>query len=102
MAEEAGSDVSPELFRALADPVRRQLMQRLVAGPASAGDLARALALPRVNISHHLGVLAAAGLIEHHHRRASAGPDALSRLRRYFDVALTTAAITPVLDKAQR
>ncbi len=87
------SDAPAELFRALADPVRRQLLERLVAGPAAAGELARRMALPRVNVSHHLGVLAAAGLIDQRQRRASVKPQALTRLRRYFDLALTTAAI---------
>ena len=87
------SDAPAELFRALADPVRRQLLERLVAGPAAAGELARRMALPRVNVSHHLGVLAAAGLIDQRQRQAAVRPQALTSLRRYFDLALTTAAI---------
>ncbi|MBU1376805.1 MAG: helix-turn-helix domain-containing protein [Alphaproteobacteria bacterium] len=83
-----------ELLRAFADPIRRRLIERLVSGPSSAGDLARLLALPRVNVSHHLGVLAAAGLVDLRQRQAAVRPEALTRLRRYFDVALTTAAIT--------
>jgi DNA-binding transcriptional ArsR family regulator len=94
---DAGFGRPPEapaaLFRALADPVRRRLLERLVAHPASAGELARRLAIPRVNVSHHLSVLAAAGLIELRQRRAKVKPEALTRLRRYFDLALTTAAI---------
>lgn len=85
---------SPELFRALADPVRRRLLQHLVAGPASAGELARRLGLARVNVSHHLGVLADAGLVDLRGRRAMVRPEPLARVRRYFDRALTTAAIT--------
>ena len=81
------SDAPAELFRALADPVRRQLLER------RAGELARRMALPRVNVSHHLGVLAAAGLIDQRQRRAAVRPQALTALRRYFDLALTTAAI---------
>jgi DNA-binding transcriptional ArsR family regulator len=82
-----------DLFRALADPVRRALMERLVAGPASAGELARRLAIPRVNVSHHLSVLAAAGLVDQRQRQAAVRPETLTRLRRYFDLALTTAAL---------
>ena len=81
------------LFRALADPVRRRLLELLASGPAGAGELARRLGLPRVNVSHHLGVLAAAGLVELRQRQAIARPEALTRLRRYFDLALTAAAI---------
>lgn len=79
-------------FRALADPTRRRLMEHLVSGPASAGDLARRLDMPRVNVSHHLGVLADAGLVDLRARQAAVRPDALTRLRRYFDLALTIAA----------
>jgi DNA-binding transcriptional ArsR family regulator len=70
------------------------MMERLVAGPASAGDLARRMAIPRVNVSHHFSVLAAAGLIDLRQRQAAVKPEALIRLRRYFDLALTTAAIS--------
>ena len=87
------SQAPAALFRALADPVRRRLLERLVAGPASAGELARRLAIPRVNVSHHLSVLAACGLIEQRQRQAAVRPQALTRLRRYFDLALTTAAV---------
>jgi DNA-binding transcriptional ArsR family regulator len=82
------------LFRALADPTRRRLVEHLVAGPASAGELARRLGLPRVNVSHHLSVLADAGLVDLRARQAAVRPEALTRLRRYFDLALTTAAIS--------
>lgn len=97
-----------EMFRALADPTRRVLLERLVARPASAGDLARDLSLPRVNVSHHLGVLAAAGLIDLRRRQASIRPDGLRRLRGYFDTALTSAAISspggrsPVSESTQK
>lgn len=83
-----------DLFRALADPVRRRLLERLAAGPASAGELSRALGVPRVNVSHHLGVLAGAGLVDLRQRQAAVRPEAFAQIRRYFDEALTTAAIT--------
>jgi DNA-binding transcriptional ArsR family regulator len=87
------SEADAAQFRALADPLRRRILERLVAGPASAGDLARRLGLPRVNVTHHLGVLAAAGLVDQRQRQAAVKPQALTRLRRYFDLALTVAAI---------
>ena len=90
----AASGAPAALFRALADPTRRSLMERLVSGPASPGDLARALGLPRVNVSHHLSVLAEAGLVDLRARQAVVRPEALTRLRRYFDLALSTAAIS--------
>lgn len=89
----AAGEAPAGLFRALADPTRRALLEQLVSGPVSAGELSRRLSLPRVNVSHHLGVLAEAGLIDLRARRAVVRPEALTRLRRYFDLALTTAAI---------
>ena len=94
------SEAPAALFRALADPVRRRLLELLVARPAAAGELARRLALPRVNVSHHLSVLAAAGLVEQRQRRAAVRPESLIRLRRYFDLALTTAAINTAAPRA--
>ena len=90
------SEAPAELFRALADPIRRSLVERLVSGPASAGDLAKRLGLPRMNVSHHLGVLAAAGLVDLRQRQAVVRPEALTRVRRYFDLALTAAAVARV------
>ena len=94
-ARRAGAvQVSPALFRALSDPLRRRLLERLVSAPASAGELAHWLAMPRVNVSHHLGVLADAGLVSLRGRQAAVRPAALSRMSLYFDRALTTAAIS--------
>ncbi len=90
----AARETSPALFRALADPTRRRLLEHLVAGPVGAGELARRLGLPRVNVSHHLSVLAEAGLVDLRARQAAVRAEALTRLRRYFDMALTTAAIS--------
>ena len=90
----AAGEASPALFRAMADPIRRRLVLELVRGPASAGELARRLGLPRVNVSHHLGVLAEADLVDLRQRRAVVRPESLARLRRYFDRALTMAAIS--------
>ncbi|MBW8816268.1 MAG: winged helix-turn-helix transcriptional regulator [Caulobacterales bacterium] len=90
---DADGEADAARFRALADPLRRRILERLVAAPASAGELARSLGLPRVNVTHHLGVLAAAGLVDQRQRQAAVRPEALTRLRRYFDVALTIAAI---------
>jgi DNA-binding transcriptional ArsR family regulator len=52
-----------DVFGALANPVRRQLLSALDAGPQSAGDLAGRFDLSRPAVSEHLGVLRAARLI---------------------------------------
>src|ERR1700737_3560847 len=50
-------------LNALADPTRRQLIERLKAGPRAVGDLARGVPVSRPAVSQHLAVLKAAGLV---------------------------------------
>ena len=59
------TDDGPSLvFDALADPVRRRLLTRLSAGPATATQLSAGLPISRQAVSKHLGSLFAAGLLE--------------------------------------
>jgi DNA-binding transcriptional ArsR family regulator len=59
------TDSLDSVFGALADPTRRQIVQRLVQrGPASATDLARAFPMTRQAVVKHLQVLDDAGLVE--------------------------------------
>lgn len=51
------------VFRALADPTRRQILQDLRAGELSAGDIAGRFRISAPSISRHLGVLKGAGLV---------------------------------------
>lgn len=53
-----------DAFAALADPVRRELLEELASGPARVTDLARRHPISRPAISRHLRVLAAAGLVD--------------------------------------
>lgn len=48
---------------ALADPTRREVFERLRAGEASVGELARGLPVTRPAVSQHLKVLKDAGLV---------------------------------------
>jgi DNA-binding transcriptional ArsR family regulator len=52
------------VLRALADESRRTLLETLVGGPASAGELAALLPIARPGVSRHLRVLREAGLVE--------------------------------------
>lgn len=52
-----------DVFAALADPVRRSLVRRLVAGPARVVDLAAAHDVSRPAVSRHLRLLGEAGLV---------------------------------------
>jgi DNA-binding transcriptional ArsR family regulator len=51
------------LFQALADPTRRQLVDRLLGGPASASQLAQPLPITLAGVMQHLQVLEASGLV---------------------------------------
>ncbi len=84
----------PELFQAMAEPRRRQLLEALVSGVQEVGDLSRRCDMPRTLVTHHLGVLRRAGLVQFQRRHAVVRPECLETLRRYFDLALTAAAIS--------
>jgi DNA-binding transcriptional ArsR family regulator len=51
------------VFRALADPTRRQILQDLRGGELAAGEIAARFAISGPSISRHLSVLKAAGLV---------------------------------------
>jgi DNA-binding transcriptional ArsR family regulator len=53
-----------DVFEALADPVRRDILRRLRQGPARVNDLAAGHPVSRPAISRHLRVLRQAGLVE--------------------------------------
>jgi DNA-binding transcriptional ArsR family regulator len=51
------------VFKALADPTRRQVLQDLQAGEMTAGDIAARFTISGPSISRHLGILKGAGLV---------------------------------------
>lgn len=60
----AGTAQAGELWRALASPHRRRLLDLLREGPRTTGELARAMPqLSRFGVMQHLGVLTDAGLV---------------------------------------
>lgn len=74
------------IFRALANPTRRLLIQRLTAGPAKVGDLAQPFDMTLAAISKHLLTLEAASLIT----RETIGRETLCTLAgEALDVART-------------
>jgi DNA-binding transcriptional ArsR family regulator len=74
-----------DLFAALADPTRRAIIERLLAGgELSVGDVAAPFAISTPAISRHLQVLERAGLIE---RRVE---------RQWRFVRVRTDALAPV------
>jgi ArsR family transcriptional regulator len=50
-------------LRALADPTRQKLVELLLARPRHVNALAEALGTPQYNVSKHLRILRAAGLV---------------------------------------
>ncbi len=93
--------VNNDSFRALAHPIRRSIVERLGAGPASVGEATGGLGVSKPAISKHLKVLEQSGVvtrtIEGRTHRLSLDPRALEeaaewmeeqhvRWRRLFDV----------------
>ncbi|MDQ4090264.1 MAG: metalloregulator ArsR/SmtB family transcription factor [Actinomycetota bacterium] len=57
------ADDTAGVFKALADPTRRQILQDLRAGELAAGDIAGRFSISGPSISRHLAILKAAGLV---------------------------------------
>jgi DNA-binding transcriptional ArsR family regulator len=51
------------VFRALADPTRRQILQDLRGGERAAGEIAAGFSISGPSISRHLTILKSAGLV---------------------------------------
>ena len=58
-----GQDQLSVTFGALADPTRRKILERLLAGAATVSELAEPLPISQPAVSKHLKVLERAGLI---------------------------------------
>lgn len=56
-------DAEPDVFAALANPARRELLMALRAGPRSASALCEGLPIARSSVAEHLQVLLAGGLV---------------------------------------
>ena len=82
-------------LQCLSDPTRRQVFERLRAGPRSVGALARGLPVSRPAVSQHLKALKGAGLVTHRsegtRRVYYIDPDGLGELRRWLDGFWTDA-----------
>ena len=52
------------VFHALADPGRRQMLERLSEGPASVSELARPLAMSLAAVLQHVQILEGSGLVQ--------------------------------------
>jgi DNA-binding transcriptional ArsR family regulator len=63
IAEDIDSTVTTAVFRALADPTRRQILYQLRKGELSAGEIASHFPISGPSVSRHLAVLRSAGLV---------------------------------------
>lgn len=78
-----------EALQALADPTRREILERLRSGPLPVGAVAQGLPVSRPAVSQHLRVLKDAGLVSEQRegtkRLYGVSPRGLVELRRYLD-----------------
>jgi DNA-binding transcriptional ArsR family regulator len=78
-----------KMLDALAEPTRREIVERLAARPAAVSDIAREMPISRSAVSQHLQILKSVGLVSDHadgtRRVYRVDPDALAIIRGYFD-----------------
>lgn len=76
------------VFRALADPSRRVMLERLSQGPASVSDLAEPFTMSLPAVMQHLKILEASGLVRSEKigrvRTCRIAPDGLTAAERWF------------------
>jgi DNA-binding transcriptional ArsR family regulator len=77
------------VFKALAHPIRRDIIERLSDGPATVGDTTRDLGVSKPTISRHLRMLEEAGLvtrvIDGRTHRLSLQPDSLADAAEWIE-----------------
>ena len=78
-----------EAFAALAEPIRRSIVERLAARPMAVGELAALLPVSRPAVSQHLKVLKDARLVQDRaegtRRVYALDPAGLGGIRRWLD-----------------
>lgn len=83
-----------QVFQALADPTRRNMVERLVRGPASVSELARPQAMSLPAAMQHLQVLETCGLVRSEKtgrvRTCRIEPDALRAAEGWIGSQRTT------------
>jgi len=91
-----------DVFKALSDPTRREVLRLLKSGPRSAGELADAFPVSRPTMSSHFNVLRAAGLVSTekagksviYHLNVSVLEEALLGFAGAFGIATRTVPTT--------
>ena len=109
------TNLQAEVLKVLCSPKRLDIVHSLAAEPKEVGRLAEELGLPQPNVSQHLAVMRAAGLVESERagreiRYRLADPDVivacdvmrgvlerrLARLARIADTARMTEILVPI------
>lgn len=83
-----------EVFKALSDPTRREILRVLRDSPKTAGELAELFPLAKSTLSGHFNVLKAAGLVRTekegttitYHLNATVMQDVLTHIMGFFKV----------------
>ena len=82
-------------FKALADGTRREVFERLAAGPKAVGELAEEMPVTRPAVSQHLKALKSAGLVTERRvgtrRVYQIDPAGLGQMRAWLDRFWDTA-----------
>ena len=86
---------SVDVFEALADPTRRQVVQLLGRRPHRAGELADAVGMSQPAMSRHLKILLTAGIVEDGRIREDA------RVRMFTLQPTSLVAVQAFLDQLQ-
>jgi len=66
MKDQIKSDECARFLKALSEPERLRIIQCLLSGPKCVSELAELLKEELANVSHHLGILRNAGLVQNH------------------------------------
>jgi DNA-binding transcriptional ArsR family regulator len=81
-----------DVFEALADPTRRQIVSMLAAGERNAGDIAASFDIAGPSVSRHLKVLRESGVISFRQQATSRvyslEPAKLAEVRQWMDAQL--------------
>jgi DNA-binding transcriptional ArsR family regulator len=94
VVDDLAAEEIDDLFRALADPTRRDILRRCVGGEPSVSQLAQAYPMSFAAVQKHVAVLERAGLVtkERHGREqlVRTDADAVGRARQALDELETT------------
>lgn len=78
-----------DTFRALAHPMRREIVERLSAGPATIGEVTRDFDVAKPTISRHLRMLEDAGVVSRvivgRNHRLTLRPEPLADAERWIE-----------------